>query len=73
MKWWITLNEPFEVISGYGSQGYAPYYNHHGTADYLAAHNLIRAHANAYYIYDKDFRDKQNGIHHIFCTDFFFY
>lgn len=61
VKWWVTINEPLEVTSGYGSQGYAPYFNYHGTADYLAAHNLIRAHAKAYHIYDKEFRVKQNG------------
>lgn len=69
MKWWITLNEPLEVIGGYGSQHYAPYYNYHGVADYLAAHNLIRAHAKAYHIYDSEFRAKQSGIYHVTCMD----
>lgn len=61
VKWWVTINEPGEVISGYGSEGYAPYFNYEGTADYLAAHNLIKAHAKAYRLYDKEFRAKQNG------------
>ena len=29
---------------------------------YLRAHNLLKAHARTYHIYDKEFRSKQNGI-----------
>uniref|UniRef100_A0A1B6D5W8 beta-glucosidase n=2 Tax=Clastoptera arizonana TaxID=38151 RepID=A0A1B6D5W8_9HEMI len=61
VKWWITINEPSEIISGYSNAGYAPYLDLHGTGDYLAAHTLIRAHAKAYHLYDKEFRKSQNG------------
>ncbi|XP_022187263.2 myrosinase 1 isoform X2 [Nilaparvata lugens] len=62
VKLWLTLNEPFEVVHGYGSADYAPFVNYHGVAEYLAAHTLIRAHAKAYHLYDKLFRNEQQGL-----------
>lgn len=32
-----------------------------GTLDYLAAHNMILAHAETYHMYQTDFRPSQNG------------
>ncbi|KAF2887266.1 hypothetical protein ILUMI_18907, partial [Ignelater luminosus] len=62
VKLWITFNEPKQTcLHGYGSDGLAPGYKLSGTGDYLCAHNLIKAHARAYHLYDKKFRSKQNG------------
>ncbi|XP_054261940.1 myrosinase 1 [Macrosteles quadrilineatus] len=61
VKWWITINEPLEVIKGYGRALYAPMLNQHGVADYLAAHTLLRAHAKAYHVYNSTFRAQQRG------------
>uniref|UniRef100_A0A1B6GR40 Beta-glucosidase n=1 Tax=Cuerna arida TaxID=1464854 RepID=A0A1B6GR40_9HEMI len=61
VKWWITINEPREVLDGYGNSKYAPMLNQHGVADYLAAHTLLRAHAKAYRLYDATFRASQKG------------
>lgn len=61
MKWWITINEPQEITKGYGSAEYAPLLNLHGTGEYLSGHNIIRAHAKAYRLYDTEFRENQNG------------
>lgn len=46
---------------------YVPCLNldHYG-ADYIAGHNLLLAHARAYHIYDKEFRNTQNGLLYIF-------
>ncbi|XP_075215248.1 lactase/phlorizin hydrolase-like [Lycorma delicatula] len=61
VKLWITINEPFEVVQGYGDKEYAPVLDIHGVGEYLAAHTLLRAHAKAYHVYDKEFRPSQNG------------
>ena len=47
---------------GYGRTHRAPGLGQTGTADYLAGHNLIKGHAKAYNVYDRDFRAKQQGI-----------
>ena len=47
---------------GYGKTHRAPGLGQTGTADYLAGHNLIKAHAKAYNVYDRDFRPEQQGI-----------
>ena len=60
VKNWITLNEPWVVaILGYGQGVFAP--GRISTSEpYLAAHNLILAHAKAVQLYRKDF-GHQNG------------
>ncbi|XP_054261404.1 myrosinase 1-like [Macrosteles quadrilineatus] len=66
VKWWITINEPRNIIRGYGPAKtdinfLAPMIFQAGIGDYLAAHTLLRAHAKAYRLYDKEFRRSQNG------------
>lgn len=61
VKWWITINEPIFVTEGYGSKGRAPALNKHGVGEYLSGHNLLKAHAKAYRIYDNEFRMSQKG------------
>ncbi|BES93783.1 glycoside hydrolases [Nesidiocoris tenuis] len=51
VKWWITINEPFSITTGYGGDDYAPGLTMHGIGDYLAGHNLLKAHARAYRLY----------------------
>ncbi|KAJ8924346.1 hypothetical protein NQ315_007142 [Exocentrus adspersus] len=62
VKYWLTFNEPKETcLGGYG-QGYsAPGLTLIGVAEYLCTHNLLKAHARAWHIYDKDFRPSQEG------------
>ncbi|XP_078000972.1 cytosolic beta-glucosidase-like [Glandiceps talaboti] len=63
VKHWITLNEPWVVAQlGYGSFGKAPGILGDGVKTYLAAHNLIKAHAKAWHTYDTEFRPTQNGV-----------
>lgn len=37
-----------------------------GTTVYVAAHNLIKAHAKAYHVYDEEFRPTQKGMARFF-------
>jgi len=62
VKMFITFNEPKETsIQGYETGTMAP--GHVGAGDqvYIAAHNQIRAHGQAYQLYKKEFASKQNG------------
>ncbi|XP_052799780.1 lactase/phlorizin hydrolase-like isoform X2 [Mya arenaria] len=57
VKLWMTHNEPW-VQSNYI---YDPYRNASENA-YRAAHNLLRAHANVYQYYQRNYRTSQKGM-----------
>ncbi|KAG7310942.1 hypothetical protein JYU34_003782 [Plutella xylostella] len=62
VKYWVTFNEPMQTcLEGYGGTYRAPALNRHGIAEYLCTHNLLKAHANAYHLYDKEYRPKFGG------------
>lgn len=62
VKFFITINEPREICyEGYGTVTKAPMVNSTGIGNYLCAKNLVMAHANAYRIYNEDFKAKQGG------------
>ncbi|ERL91732.1 hypothetical protein D910_09059 [Dendroctonus ponderosae] len=62
VKWWATFNEPKQTCSGgYDSGGFSPQNLHPGRGAYICAHNLLRAHAKAYRVYDERFRATQKG------------
>ena len=63
VKYWITLNEP-AVFSdeGYDYCEMAPGVCGGKEASRKARHNTILAHAKAYDIYNKEFRQNQNGL-----------
>lgn len=62
VKYWITFNEPLVItLGGYGSGFMAPGVQQPAEGSYKAAHNLIRAHAEAWHTYDKEFRGSQKG------------
>lgn len=42
-------------------------------ADYLCNHNILKAHARAYHIYDKEFRAQQQGKIGIVLCNFFYF
>lgn len=49
-------------MGGYGYKSGAPYLNLSGLGgDYLVAHNLLRAHAKAYRLYEKKYKSLQKG------------
>ncbi|KAG1925933.1 lactase-like [Pimephales promelas] len=64
VKFWITLNEPLNVaLAGYGYGTAAPGINSRpATAPYVAAHNLIKAHAEAWHLYNDKYRAKYGGL-----------
>uniref|UniRef100_A0A1I7XZY6 Beta-glucosidase n=1 Tax=Steinernema glaseri TaxID=37863 RepID=A0A1I7XZY6_9BILA len=66
VKKWATLNEPWTHVScGYNGDlwVHAPgkFAEFNEWVPYLAAHNMLRAHAKAYRVYDKEFRGSQAG------------
>ncbi|CAH1392278.1 unnamed protein product [Nezara viridula] len=61
VKWWITINEPSQVVSGYSSTTFPPNAGLHGVGDYIATHNILKSHAKVYRMYDKEFRPTQKG------------
>ncbi|KTG32591.1 hypothetical protein cypCar_00028097 [Cyprinus carpio] len=64
VKFWITINEPYIVaLHGYGHGIFAPGINANpGTSPYIAGHNLLKAHAEAWHVYNDKYRTKQGGI-----------
>ncbi|XP_056630380.1 myrosinase 1-like [Diorhabda sublineata] len=63
IKYWLTFNEPKQTCQeGYGSGVKAPAITSHGYGEYLCAHNLIKAHAKVWHMYDKEFRNEQQGL-----------
>ena len=62
VKYWITFNEPWVVAYlGHGNGAKAPGMKGYGNNSYIVGHSLLKAHAHAYHIYDKEFRPKQKG------------
>lgn len=62
VKWWITMNEPLNICyEGYGELKKAPALNSTGIGNYLCMHNLLKAHARAYHVYDNEYRSVQAG------------
>uniref|UniRef100_A0A1B6CW83 Uncharacterized protein n=1 Tax=Clastoptera arizonana TaxID=38151 RepID=A0A1B6CW83_9HEMI len=61
VKHWVTINEGIIMILGYNTKMLAPGLHINGSGEYMAAHNIIRAHAKAYRLYQREFKEKQNG------------
>ncbi|RVE57842.1 hypothetical protein OJAV_G00203320 [Oryzias javanicus] len=63
VKFWITFNQPHTIAwAGYGTGAMPPNVNNPGSAPYVVAHNLIKAHATAYHTYDDKYRASQGGL-----------
>nr|AOH73347.1 beta glucosidase 6 [Lygus lineolaris] len=67
VKWWITINEAQSVAGGYGGDNAAPVLNLHGTGDYLAGHNLLRAHGKTYRLYQRKYSHQGGKLSMAFC------
>lgn len=61
VKWWITINEPLDIVSGYSSTWTPPNVGLHGIGDYIAGHNILKAHAKVYRMYEKEFKPILKG------------
>nr|AAI70229.1 Hypothetical protein LOC100127248 [Xenopus laevis] len=64
VKFWITINEPYIVANlGYGYGTAAPGISSRpGRAPYIVGHNLIKAHAEAWHLYNDKYRASQGGL-----------
>lgn len=62
VKMWSTFNEPYSICNyGYGATTLAPSLASRGLAEYQCAHNLLKAHAKVYHMYNDTFRATQRG------------
>ncbi|XP_062974386.1 lactase/phlorizin hydrolase [Elgaria multicarinata webbii] len=62
VKYWITFHEPWVIsYAGYGTGQHPPGIVDPGVASYQVAHVILKAHAQAWHIYDAQYRDKQHG------------
>ncbi|ENN80856.1 hypothetical protein YQE_02729, partial [Dendroctonus ponderosae] len=62
VKWWTTFNEPKQTCAGGYDSGYiSPQNLHPGTGGYKCAHNVLRAHAKVYRLYEQKYKPTQNG------------
>lgn len=69
VTYWVTFNEPHTFcVYSYGYGYFAPGIEWPAQGDYLCAHNLIRAHAAAWHVYDDEFREKQRGKYKVAKT-----
>ncbi|NP_001136332.1 glycoside hydrolase-like protein isoform X1 [Nasonia vitripennis] len=74
IKLFATINEPYEVCrQGYYFGAFAPGLQLGRHAEYLCTHNIIKAHARAYHIYNDEFRTEQNGKIGIVLNTYFYY
>lgn len=72
VKKWITINEPWTVsFMGYGAGAFAPgrcsdrakcKHGNSATESYIAAHNMLNAHAAAVELYRAKYQSVQKGI-----------
>uniref|UniRef100_A0A3P9KVD6 Lactase n=1 Tax=Oryzias latipes TaxID=8090 RepID=A0A3P9KVD6_ORYLA len=62
VKLWVTINEPYNVamvgsVTLFQGESFRP-----GTLPYIVGHNLIKAHAEAWHIYNDKYRAEQKGM-----------
>ena len=70
MKWWLTFNEPWVVtVLGYDTGVFAPGVYSPGVGSYRAAHTIIKAHAEAWHLYNQTHRANQNGDQFVDCEN----
>ncbi|XP_063807858.1 klotho [Pseudophryne corroboree] len=62
VKYWITIDNPYVVAwHGYGTGTMPPNIKGDKLLGYRAGHNLIKAHARVWHLYNKKFRSLQKG------------
>ncbi|XP_028166104.1 myrosinase 1-like [Ostrinia furnacalis] len=62
VKYWVTFNEPMQTcLEGYGGTYRAPALNRHGIAEYLCTHNLLKAHASVFHLFNDTYRPQFGG------------
>lgn len=74
VKYWITFNEPNAFCNfGYGGDSHAPALNFSGVANYLCGHNVLKAHAVVYHLYQNSYRDQFKAKIGIALNMYFYY
>ncbi|XP_076643687.1 myrosinase 1-like [Halictus rubicundus] len=62
VKRFVPINEPSGMCNAsYAFGKHAPGKKLHGYGEYLCVHNMLKAHARAYRIYQEEFKPAQNG------------
>lgn len=61
VKWWLTFNEPYLFCLNNWNYGQHGPFEAPPKKPYICAHNVVKAHARAWRIYDQDFRPTQHG------------
>ncbi|XP_028322404.1 klotho isoform X2 [Gouania willdenowi] len=62
VKFWITIDNPFVVARhGYGTGLVAPGIKSDPDLPFRVGHNLLKAHAAAWHLYDRHYRPRQGG------------
>ncbi|KYM77705.1 Myrosinase 1 [Atta colombica] len=62
VKYFMTINEPAVICNqGYADNRKAPGKKLGAPGKYLCMHNILKAHAKIYHIYDTEFREQQKG------------
>ncbi|CAN2389019.1 Lactase-phlorizin [Pristimantis euphronides] len=62
VKYWITFHEPWVVsYAGYGTGQHAPGIKDPGNASFKVSHNIVKAHAKAWHVYNDNYRALQQG------------
>lgn len=63
VKRWTTVNEPFiSGMMGYYYASFAPCIEEPLEAPYTYVHHQLMAHAQAYRIYEEEFKEAQGGV-----------
>ncbi|XP_046416666.1 myrosinase 1-like [Neodiprion fabricii] len=61
VKIFTTINEPQKLCQGYEGNSMSPGKSLLDYGEYTCITNVLKAHATAYHIYDKEFRETQGG------------
>ncbi|KAL0994850.1 hypothetical protein UPYG_G00128060 [Umbra pygmaea] len=62
VKYWITIDNPFVVSwNGYGTGKVAPGIKNDPDLPFKVGHNLLKAHAAAWHLYNRRYRSHQKG------------
>lgn len=63
VSYWITFSDPVtQCYDGYGDGTFPPGVNDNpGVNEYICGHNLLKAHAGVYHMYDDIYRQIQKG------------
>ncbi|XP_076844489.1 beta-klotho [Brachyhypopomus gauderio] len=63
VRYWMTMHNPLLIAAlGYGTGAHAPGEPRNPAVPFIVAHNLIRAHARTWHVYNDEYRPHQRGL-----------